>query len=373
MIALVLTVNGERVETDVEPRMSLADLLRERLDLTGTHLGCEQGACGACTVMLNGAPARSCLTFAVSCRDFDVRSIEGFDDDPLMARLRDAFSHEHALQCGFCTPGMLISSRDIVTRLPGADEARIREELSGNLCRCTGYLGIVRAVARVAAEQASAPVSPIAPPRRAPRTFVAEATEAEPPPHPALADGSRMVEGWNRLSERFTLPRPVDEVWALFADLPRMASCIPGASLDAFDGHSLTGRIRVQLGPIRAAFAGRATLERDDLRKRGVLSGAGGDEGGSRARGRVIYALAAEGDAHTGVDLTLEFILQGALAQFARSGLVGDFAAHLVRQFAANLAEASDGAQTPATRPMRVGGMFWSAVRAWIRSWFGKS
>ncbi len=146
---IALQVNGQPVDEAVEPRTHLADFLRERLGLTGTNLGCEHGVCGACTVEIDGAPARSCITYAVACEGASVRSIEGFADDPVMAELRAAFTAEHALQCGYCTPGMLVTARDIVTRLPGADEARIRKELSGNLCRCTGYMGIVRAIQRV--------------------------------------------------------------------------------------------------------------------------------------------------------------------------------------------------------------------------------
>ena len=144
-----LTVNGRRVEAEVEPRTHLADFLREREGLTGTNLGCEHGVCGACTLEIDGAPARSCITFALACEGAEVRTIEGFVEDAVMAELRAAFTAEHALQCGYCTPGMLVTARDIVMRLPNADEARIRKELSGNLCRCTGYMGIVRAIQRV--------------------------------------------------------------------------------------------------------------------------------------------------------------------------------------------------------------------------------
>ena len=146
---VALTVNGRRVEAEVEPRTSLADYLRESEGLTGTNLGCEHGVCGACTIEIDGAPARSCIAFAVACEGASVRTIEGFHDDPVMAQLRAAFTAEHALQCGYCTPGMLVTARDIVTRLPDADEARIRLELSGNLCRCTGYVGIVNAIQAV--------------------------------------------------------------------------------------------------------------------------------------------------------------------------------------------------------------------------------
>ena len=151
MKIVALTVNGKPVEAAVEPRTHLADFLRERLRLTGTNLGCEHGVCGACTLMIDGAPARSCITFAAACAGAEVRTIEGFDDDALMERLHQAFTAEHALQCGYCTPGMLVTAYDIVMRLPDADEARVREELAGNLCRCTGYVGIVRAILHVLA------------------------------------------------------------------------------------------------------------------------------------------------------------------------------------------------------------------------------
>jgi aerobic carbon-monoxide dehydrogenase small subunit len=144
-----LTVNGETKDVDTEPREHLADLLRGRLMLTGTHIGCEHGVCGACTIEIDGVPARSCITHAGSCDGAKVRTIEGFGDDEVMAALREAFTREHALQCGYCTPGMLVACRDIVLRLPEADEARVREEMAGNLCRCTGYRGIVRAVLSV--------------------------------------------------------------------------------------------------------------------------------------------------------------------------------------------------------------------------------
>jgi carbon-monoxide dehydrogenase small subunit len=150
-----LTINSEEVQAQVEPRTHLADFLRESQRLTGTNLGCEHGVCGACTLEIDGVPARSCITFAVACDGAAVRSIEGFADDPVMAELRAAFTAEHALQCGYCTPGMLITARDIVMRLSHADEARIRKELSGNLCRCTGYMGIVRAIQRVLRKKGS--------------------------------------------------------------------------------------------------------------------------------------------------------------------------------------------------------------------------
>jgi carbon-monoxide dehydrogenase small subunit len=153
MKTITLHVNGSMHTAVAEDRTHLADHLRENLGLTGTHIGCEHGVCGACTIEIDGAPARSCITYAAACEGKQVRTIEGFGEDPLMAQLREAFSAEHALQCGYCTPGMLVTARDIVQRLPQADEARIRHELAGNLCRCTGYRGIVRAIQRVLMER----------------------------------------------------------------------------------------------------------------------------------------------------------------------------------------------------------------------------
>lgn len=160
MAELRLTVNGEAVAADVEPRLSLADFLRERLRLTALHLGCEHGVCGACTVLLDGAPARSCLRPAISCAGREVVTLEGLQGDAATAELREAFMDKHGLQCGYCTPGMLVTARDIVLRLPEADRKRIRLELSGNLCRCTGYQGIVDAIEAVLAGRRPQPERP---------------------------------------------------------------------------------------------------------------------------------------------------------------------------------------------------------------------
>ena len=149
MMELSININGEHIKANVEARLSLADFIRDRQRLTGTHLGCEHGVCGACTVLMNGEPVRSCITFAAVADGSEITTIEGFDQDEPMAQLRQAFHENHALQCGYCTPGMLVAARDIVTRLPDADEDRVRLELAGNLCRCTGYVGIVKAILSV--------------------------------------------------------------------------------------------------------------------------------------------------------------------------------------------------------------------------------
>jgi carbon-monoxide dehydrogenase small subunit len=149
-----LRVNGKVVVDDVPPRLSLADFLRERRNLTGTHLGCEHGVCGACTILIDGEPARACLAFAVACDEREIRTIEGFEDNTVMTALRQAFHRHHALQCGFCTPGMLVAAYDLIKRDRARSEQDIRKGLAGNICRCAGYTNIVAAIAAAAAAMA---------------------------------------------------------------------------------------------------------------------------------------------------------------------------------------------------------------------------
>ncbi len=139
-------VNGELVEVDVEPRLSLADCLRDVLGLTGTHLGCEHGVCGACTVIVDGQAVRSCLTLAVQADGERITTVEGLSPEAGLSPLQAAFRKHHALQCGFCTPGMLTTAHALLSEEPDADADRVREVLSGNICRCTGYVPIVEAV-----------------------------------------------------------------------------------------------------------------------------------------------------------------------------------------------------------------------------------
>jgi aerobic carbon-monoxide dehydrogenase small subunit len=149
-VKVELTINGRNIVAEVEPRMHLADFLREHLRLTATHLGCEHGVCGACTVLINGEPARACIALTVALEGADIKTLEGLADDERMAVLKNSFHEQHGLQCGFCTPGMLISAWDLLRRKPNLSEREIRVEMSGNLCRCTGYQGIVRSIKHAA-------------------------------------------------------------------------------------------------------------------------------------------------------------------------------------------------------------------------------
>ncbi|WP_213771910.1 (2Fe-2S)-binding protein [Bradyrhizobium sp. dw_78] len=146
LVPISLQVNGEPVEAQVLPRLNLADFLREHLSLTGTHVGCEHGVCGACTVRVNGDIVRSCLMLAVQTHRASVETIEGLSDSGEIADLQASFRQRNALQCGYCTPGMLMTAQDLLKQHPEAGREQIREHLSGNYCRCTGYQAIVDAV-----------------------------------------------------------------------------------------------------------------------------------------------------------------------------------------------------------------------------------
>jgi carbon-monoxide dehydrogenase small subunit len=149
-----LRVNGEDISARVEARKTLVDFLRDDLALTGTHIGCEHGVCGACTVRLNGEVIRGCLVLAVQCDGAEVETIEGISDSGAIADLQAAFQRRNALQCGFCTPGMLIGAQELLAQGPVPSRTAIREHISGNYCRCTGYQAIVDAIEAVAIERA---------------------------------------------------------------------------------------------------------------------------------------------------------------------------------------------------------------------------
>ena len=364
MSRVSLTVNGEAVEAEVEPRTHLADFLREARLLTGTHLGCEHGVCGACTVEIDGAPARSCITLAMACEGAEVRTIEGFDEDPLMGQLRAAFTREHALQCGYCTPGMMISARDLIRRAPGADQAHIRREMEGNLCRCTGYVGIVRAVQSVMEEPAIVGTIESTPVADAGQVDASEQTPIK----------AKLPAGAMRLSQQFTIGQPIADVWAVFRDIEALSACMPGAELTSPpDGGHVTGRISAGLGPIRAAFTGEADVAFDEARRSGMVSGSGRDgTTGSSALGEVTFVLLQEGPDATRVDVEVAYALSGTFAQFGRGDLVTGVAQAMTDAFAANLeARLAGDDVAAATAQVGLGTVIGAALRGWLRKLFG--
>jgi carbon-monoxide dehydrogenase small subunit len=395
MTALSLNLNGRQVAADVDPRMHLADFVRETQTLTGTHLGCEHGICGACTVLVDGVPVRSCITYAVACSGASVTTIEGLDEDEIGTELRAAFSREHALQCGYCTPGMLISARDIVLRAADVDEGAIRVALSGNLCRCTGYVGIVRAVMSVVAERRARGIPPV---NGAGRTALGPAGSghgqmiaasaaaagaiAKLPAVPAAPEASDGIATWEpqaTFDQSFTVGRPLDEVWRFFEDTAKVAACLPGASITGDStARDIAGTMRIKVGPIHADFNGTAQVDRDPATHSGTINGSGRDQrNASATRGMIRFRLIPDGNATT-VNLTVSYRLTGPLAQFSRSDLVRDIASRLIRIFAQNVEAQLAGLQQGApVSEFDAGGLFISAlagrIGAVLRRIFGRT
>ena len=376
MISVNLTVNGASVTKAVAPRTHLADFVREELNLTGTHIGCEHGVCGACTMIVDGRPMRSCINYAVACAGSDVRTVESFDDDPVMSELRDAFTRHHALQCGYCTPGMLATAYDIVTRLPDADEARVREELAGNLCRCTGYVGIVGAIRDVLAAGThrntllkARPAAPVLEQSRP--SALAPAAAPAPSSSSASAVSFAPVTDGVTLSRHIDVPVPAAALWRTLQDIETIARCLPGASLDKVspDG-TVTGAFQVAIGPINARFGGAARVAFDQQTHRGEVSGQGADPTSrSRADGTIRFAALAAGDDASQLSLDLTYRLGGPLVQFGRPAVVAGVVDALLVQFAHNLARASQGEQVVAAQPIG-GGLLFAMLFGIVRRLF---
>lgn len=363
-----LMVNGEPIEAEVEPRTHVADFVRESLSLTGTHLGCEHGVCGACTIEVDGAPVRGCITYAAACDGAEVRTIEGFARDPVMIALRAAFSEHHALQCGYCTPGMLITARDIVQRLPGADDARVREELGGNLCRCTGYVGIVAAIRAVLAAPPDAievRPRPVADQAAAPREALPSAAPAEPA---RAASGTADGAG---AAYRVDLGADPDAVWRVLRDVETAVRCMPGAELTGpADASPIGFSMAAAIGPMRATFEGAAVLDYDDDRRKGSIAGEGRDTlSRSTARGRVEFAVSPSGSG-CALAVSLDYSIEGPLAQFSRGAVVDAVVEALVERFASNVATAAAGG--PVEDAASAGGVglalrgLWKRLKRWL-------
>ena len=362
---LSLKINEKQVVHEVSPRTHLGDFIREQEKLTGTHLGCEHGVCGACVVLLDGQPIRSCITYAVACEGRSVTTIEGYEHDPLMERLRQTFSSHHALQCGYCTPGMLATARDIVLRLPDATERIVRAELSGNLCRCTGYIGIVEAILSVLHDLKQSPDDAIeilrshALSRHTPTSKSATHELAIPfqtfkavdsnqifgnPSAPHIntprsqQDPSVLSGNGTSISDTFDLPFSATQVWRLMVNLPSIAQCLPGAFISSIEADHVEGGLSLKFGPMQAAFEGSASISTDEMKQSATLNGVGEDRlSQSRANGKINYRVESLGESRSRVHVNMLYGLQGPLAQFSRSGMVQDFVRRMIKVFAENI------------------------------------
>jgi carbon-monoxide dehydrogenase small subunit len=320
-------------------------------------------------VLIDGVPARACLTLAGLCAGQHVQTLEGLETDPVIIALRDAFSAEHALQCGYCTPGMLVTARDIVQRLPDADEARIRLELAGNLCRCTGYAGIVKAIRRVLdlRIELHLPDTPPAAPIHAEPAALPPTALITMPHEPRHALAAR---GGERLSQTVRIGLPATVLWDAIRNPVLIATCVPGAKLDHVDGNTIHGAVVGALGPIRTCFAGTAKLHLDDTTLTGSLEGTGRDAAsGTTLSGDVALSVSAESATASRLTITMGYSLRGPLAQFGRRPIVEAFAAELVEQTARTLEARlrGDGGATVVTaRPIGAGlmlGALWRLLR----------
>lgn len=374
-IDIALSVNGQQIRRRAEPRTQLLELLREDLNLTGTHVGCEQGVCGACTVIVDGKPQRSCISFAGDADGATVVTIEGFDDDALMNELRMAFTKHHGLQCGFCTPGMLITARDIIMRLGAISPDRIREELSGNLCRCTGYVGIVEAIHEVSIGKQPIPSAVTAPTPtiipEAPRTAIGQ--ENVSPSGSARQNEAVTAkpsqQGWTSIEQRLRISSPPAQVWEKLIDLQQVASCLPGAEITSVDGSRIEGRMVMALGPMKVAFKGEGHVDLDAASHQGRMTGRGRDTGsGSAAEGEVKWHVLPD-DNPVGASalllVTLSWRLSGRLAQFNRAGLVQDVVQRLASDFTANLENSIKGEPVllDRVRPIGLWSLIWTIIK----------
>lgn len=380
-----MTVNGVPVVVRLPARVTLADALRDHLGLTGTHLGCEHGICGMCTVLVDGAAARACLLFACQLEGADIVTVEGLGRPGDLHPLQQAFGGEHALQCGFCTPGFLMSAYDLLSRRPGVTQEELPEELSGVLCRCTGYRNILTAVGRVAGtyrdgglpgprncgaaalarrSPRSAAVAPSAGAEvmvgaapDAPATGGAPTAEASGP-GPDVAEVSVPQGPPTFVAEvTSTLAASPDDVWRVLGDVRMVARCLPGAELtDDLGGDRYRGRARVGVGPVRLSFRGLAqVVERDAHARTMRVLAQGSDAGGGQTQADIRVTAEADGD---GCRLTAgaRVYLSGRIAQFGRA-LAGDVSRRLFEQFATAVEQAVVSGGAPQASPVPAGAL----------------
>lgn len=371
--AVRFTVNGTPVAIEVDPRMTLADALRQRLDLKGTHLGCEHGVCGACTVLYDGVAARSCLLFAVQAEGSEVVTVEGFGTPDRLHPLQEALSAHHGLQCGFCTPGFLISAYELLRDHPDqADSGELARALSGVLCRCTGYRGILEAVRTIARQHPDGPPPPgnlgrpisfVGTPGALPTPQAGEPEESPPISLDIPTQAPTTV-----VEVEASVPVPAEELWSFLEDPSRVAGCVPGAELgERLESDVYSGRMALRVGPMTFRFVGRVRIvERDRESRLLRLVAAGMDPRGPAARADLRVRLSRSGAEATRVGAEIRLFLSGRSAQFGRS-IVRDVTQRLFEDFVGCLGATAMGGQ-PTAAELGAGTLLWEAAAAAGRS-----
>lgn len=373
-LGVTMSVNGQPVSIEVTPRLTLADALRDQLGQTGTHIGCEHGVCGMCTVLVDGEAARSCLLLACQLEGAQILSVESLGTQNDLHPLQQAFSTHHGLQCGFCTPGMLMSAYDLLTHNPQIAPGDIAKEMSGVLCRCTGYKGILDAVEEVATTYPQGIPEPkncsgeaILPRFSRQGESLAEADSA------AMTSGVvsdiRLPETQPTVSVEVAHAIDVDRdsLWAVLQDTRKVALCLPGAELTQDLGNdSYRGRVQVALGPIRLSFVGDVHItERNEssYSLRGL--GQGADKGGGSVQAEISLNIEPHG---SGSNLRARgnLYMSGRIAQFGRS-LADDVSRNMFQSFAESLAAMARGEDPQEPQELRPRKILAMMIRSRIR------
>lgn len=377
LIKVDFTVNGRPATVHVAPRVTLADALRDHLGLTGTHLGCEHGVCGMCTVLVDGDAARACLILACQVDGSEVVTVEGMGTTSDLHPLQESFGNHHALQCGFCTPGQIMSAYDLLTAEQQPTEAELPEQLSGVLCRCTGYRNIVDAVADVAERYPDGVPGPRNcghPETQLPRTTLGGPGEQVDLEAAAVAGGRADIavpsgEPTAVVTVDTVAAEPVDRIWAIIEDTTVLAACLPGAEiLEDFGDDQYKGRMRVSLGPVRLAFLGDVRiLDRNEEAHRVRVIGQAADASSGDVAAVVDLVVESQGEGRTALRAVAELHMVGRIAQFGR-GLVNDVSRDMFEQFATNIEAAARGEAPTEVAPASAMSMALTLIRSRVKA-----
>jgi aerobic-type carbon monoxide dehydrogenase small subunit (CoxS/CutS family)/carbon monoxide dehydrogenase subunit G len=327
-VKVALELNGTPIELNCDADEMLLDVLRREAGLTSVRETCRIGVCGACTVLVDDEPISGCLMLTAAAAGRRVTTVDGLPEGDPTVR---AFADQHAFQCGYCTPGFVLTARRLLEEQPDPDEHEIAEALGGNLCRCGSYRKIVAAVRQAAADR------------------------------PATRGETTM-----KLENAFTVPAPIDRAWEVLLDVERIAPCVPGATLTGRDGDAFTGEMKLKLGPMLNTFQGSLEQqEADPVAHRSVMTAsARADRGQGNAAATITSVLTPDGDG-TRVSVETDLNVTGPLAQFGR-GVMQDVSAKLMEQFAAclsaELAGGAPAAEAPRSDVLDVGAVGGGAV-----------